>query len=183
MKILRLISLLLTLPLAAQPAAGSHPDPWKALSFLLGAWEAKTAGGQPAAASGSYTFREELSGHILARHSSSDSCKGPADFNCDHHDLLYAWQSFPHGPVSAIYFDNEGHVIHYSVTTSATPDSDTAIFLSDPNQPGPLFRLVYQRKGETMTGRFQSQAPGRSEWQTYLEWSGAKLPQKMSEGK
>ncbi|HTJ31076.1 MAG TPA: hypothetical protein VL346_11280 [Acidobacteriaceae bacterium] len=178
--LLRLLPLLLVMPVAAQAPAGSRPDPWKALSFLLGRWEAKTSSGQPASASGSYTFQEELSGHVLARHSSSDSCKGPAEFNCDHHDLLYAWQSFPHGPVSAIYFDNEGHVIHYSVSTS---DPDTAIFLSDPNQPGPLLRLVYERKGDTMTGKFQSQAPGHSEWQTYLEWSGAKLAEEAASAK
>ena len=166
--------LLLALPACAQNP--SHPDPWKALSFLYGTWEARTTGGQPVATGGTYTFREELKGHILARHSTSNAgCKGPADFDCDHSDLLYAWQPFPHGPVSAIYFDNEGHVIHYSVST---PDANTAIFLSDPNQPGPLFRLVYERKGDTLSGKFQMQMPARSEWQSYLEWSGAKLPEK-----
>ena len=168
--------LFLALPAFAQNAP--RPDPWKALSFLIGNWEAKTIASQPASASGSYTFREELSGHVLARHSSSGNCKGPAGFDCDHHDLLYAWQAFPNGPVSAIYFDNEGHVIHYTVSTMATPGVNTAIFLSDPSQPGPLFRLVYERKGDTMTGKFQSQMPGHSEWQSYLEWSGVKLPEK-----
>ena len=32
----------------------------------------------------------------------------------------------------AIYFDNEGHVIHYTVST---PDSSTAIFISDASLP------------------------------------------------
>jgi len=166
--------------LSAFAQSSERPDPWKALSFLLGTWEAKTAAGQPASVSGSYLFREELSGHVLARHTiSKDGCKGPSDFDCDHNDMLYAWQAFPHGPVSAIYFDNEGHVIHYSVSTVATPDATTAIFLSDPNQPGPLFRLVYERKGDTMSGKFQSQMPGHSEWQSYLEWSGNKLSGKQ----
>jgi len=164
----------LILPAFTQPPA--HSDPWQALSFLYGTWEAKTAGGQLVSSSGAYTFREELSGHVLARHSTSkEGCKGPANFDCDHNDLLYAWQAFPHGPVSAIYFDNEGHVIHYSVST---PDANTAIFLSDPNQPGPLFRLVYERKGDTMSGKFQMQMPGHSEWNSYLEWSGNKLSEK-----
>jgi hypothetical protein len=179
--LLRILPLLLALPLTAQNPSASRPDPWKALSFLLGTWEAKTTGGQPASSSGTYTFREELNGHVLARHSTSNAgCKGPSDFDCDHTDLLYAWQPFPHGPVSAIYFDNEGHVIHYSVST---PDANTAIFLSDINQPGPLFRLVYvrktdERKGDTLSGKFQMQMPGRREWNSYLEWSGNKLAEK-----
>ena len=173
--LLRALPLLLALPLAAQ-SPSSRPDPWKALSILQGTWEAKTPGGQPISASGTYTFREELNGHILARHSvSKDGCKGPADFDCGHTDLLYAWQPFPHGPVSAIYFDNEGHVIHYSVST---PEADTVIFLSDINQSGPLYRLVYERKGDTLSGKFQMQMPGRSEWKSYLEWSGNKLTEK-----
>lgn len=172
--LLRLLPLLLAMPMAAQPAADSHPDPWKALSFLLGTWEAKTNAGQPASVSGAYAFREELRGHILARvNAGKTNCKGPADFDCDHSDMLYAWQSFAHGPVSAIYFDNEGHVIHYTVSM---PDANTAIFLSDAAQPGPLFRLVYHRQGDTLSGKFQSQMPGHSEWQSYLEWSGNKLP-------
>jgi hypothetical protein len=61
-------------------------------------------------------------------------------------------------------------VIHYDVST---PDSTTAIFLSDRSQPGPQYRLIYELKGATMSGKFQMHMPGQqSDWKSYLEWTG-----------
>ena len=74
-------------------------------------------------------------------------------------------------PLKAIYFDNEGHVIHYDVST---PDLGLAVFISDGSRSGPQFRLVYELKDAVMSGRFQMRMPGQAEWKSYLEWSGAK---------
>ena len=73
-------------------------------------------------------------------------------------------------PLKAIYFDNEGHVIHYDVST---PDSTTAIFLSETSPSAPQFRLVYVLKDAVMSGKSQMRMPGQMEWKSYLEWSGA----------
>ncbi len=181
MKTFSLAMLLCTLPLAAQtpsansPAAGtqpaSTPDPWQSLHFLEGTWEAKTSAAAGPSASGRYTFIRELGGHVLARHSTSDpNCKGPASFDCAHGDLLYIFQDSPGQPPKAIYFDNEGHVIHYGVSLTAP---ETVTFLSEPS-PGPQFRLVYERQGTAMTGRFQMRMPGQNDWRSYLEWAGSK---------
>jgi hypothetical protein len=170
--IARMVSFLVVLPVVAQTKPSVTSDPWKALSFLQGTWEAKATGDGGVSASGSYTFRTELGDHILARHSSRDAgCKGPSTFDCDHGDLLYVYQDAPGQAFKAIYFDNEGHVIHYLVST---PAPATALFLSDGSQPGPQFRLVYELKGAVMWGKFQMQMPGQTEWKSYLEWSGAK---------
>ena len=151
--------------------AQAGADPWNALSFLEGTWEAKTPAASGVSTSGVYTFRRELGNHVLARHSSSDAgCKAPADFNCQHGDLLYVYQDAPGQPLKAIYFDNEGHTIHYDVSsTSAT----AVVFLSESGRPGPQFRLVYERKDAVMSGKFQMKIPGQNEWKSYLEWSGA----------
>jgi hypothetical protein len=171
--IAQILSLLLVaLPVAAQSTPSSPIDPWQALSFLQGTWEAKATGGQGVSATGTYTFRNELRDKILARHSMRDAgCKGPASFDCDHDDLLYIYQDAPGHSLKAIYFDNEGHVIHYDVST---PDATTAIFLSDGSQPGPQFRLMYELKGAVMSGKFQMRMPGQTEWKSYLEWSGSR---------
>ena len=155
----------------AQAATPTEAEPWKSLGFLEGTWDAKAqSGGSGIESGGSYTFKKELGGHILARHSRSASgCKGPADADCDHNDLLYVYQDAPGQPLKAIYFDNEGHVIHYTVST---PTRTNAVFLSDP-APGPRFRLIYELKAAIMFGKFQSQAPGTTEWISYLEWRGA----------
>jgi hypothetical protein len=147
-------------------------NPRKPLQFLTGTWEAKTQGGSAqAAGSGIYTFQPELRNHILARRSNQAGCKGPAGFDCEHGDLLYVYQDAPGQLYKAIYFDNEGHVIHYDVST---PTPTTAIFVSDASQPGPQFRLIYELKDSTMYGKFQMHMPGQTEFKSYLEWSGAK---------
>ncbi|MGA3136886.1 MAG: hypothetical protein ABSC88_12930 [Terracidiphilus sp.] len=74
-------------------AAASTPakaDPWAALRFLLGSWEAKTTDGMAQAAA-AYSFRLELRDHLLARHSRSGACAAPEDFDCQHNDLLYIY--------------------------------------------------------------------------------------------
>jgi hypothetical protein len=81
------------------------------------------------------------------------------------------FQNAPGQPLKAIYFDNEGHVIHYDVST---PTPAKVVFLSDTSTPGPQFRLTYELKDSVMSGKFQMQMPGQSEWKSYLEWSGPK---------
>jgi hypothetical protein len=153
-------------------SAESAIDSWKSLRFLIGTWEARTQGGSAgAAAAGTYTFQPELRNHVLARHSSSENCKGPEDFNCEHSDLLYVYQEAAGKSFKAIYFDNEGHVIHYDVSV---PTPTSAVLLSEPSQPGPQFRIIYELKGVTMFGKFQMRAPGQTEFRSYLEWSGPK---------
>jgi hypothetical protein len=168
------VAFLCSAGLCAQNAPGTAPaiDPWKSLQFLIGTWEAKTQGGSAGAAdSGTYTFRPELRNHVLARHSSNEGCRGPAGFDCEHEDLLYIYQDAPGQPYQAIYFDNEGHVVRYDVST---PTATTALFLSDPSRPGPQFRLIYELKGSTMYGKFQIRMPGQVEFKSYLQWSGMK---------
>src|ERR1700691_392313 len=93
----------------AQSKGATGKEQWNALTFLEETWDAKTRGGTSGAnASGAYTFKKELGGHVLARHSSSAGCKGPDDFDCEHGDLLYIYQDRPGQPLKAIYFDNEG---------------------------------------------------------------------------
>lgn len=161
-----------SVPASTQPSAptSAKADPWAGLRFLLGSWEAKTCGGvAQAQASAGYAFRLELRDHLLARHSRSGACSAPDDFNCQHSDLLYIYPTGNGSAFEAIYFDNEGHVIHYGVTT---PKPGTAIFLSDPAQPGPQYRLSYTFLDGVMSGQFELKMPGQTEFTSYLEWSG-----------
>jgi hypothetical protein len=166
----RILSVSLLFLACSASGLAQATDIWEPLRFLIGTWEAKTSGGTAGAQSiGVYSFATELKGQILARHSGGTDCKAPAEFDCDHSDLLYL---YPEGSaIKAIYFDNEGHVIHYTVTT---PTPTSAVFLSDPAAPGPQFRLMYERKAETLSGKFQMKMPGQNDYRSYLEWSGSK---------
>jgi hypothetical protein len=160
-------------PLAFTQSSANPHATWKPLNFLLGTWEAKT-GGQKVQAAGNYTFQLELNGTVMARRSDLASCKGPADFDCNHGDMLYLFHDAAQGPgdtgIRAIYFDSEGHVIHYLVSL---PTPTTAVFQSVAG-PGPQFRLTYELAGNQMKGKFQVEPPGSATYQTYLEWSGGR---------
>jgi hypothetical protein len=154
-------------------ALAAPTDPWKALAFLEGTWNAHTEGGSAQAqGNGTYTFAPELKHHVLVRRNGdSVGCTGPKGFDCEHSDVLYIYQEAQDQPLKAIYFDSEGHVIHYAVST---PDSTTAVFISEASPTGPQFQLVYQLKDAVISGKFQMRMPGQSAWKSYLEWSGTK---------
>jgi len=152
--------------------ASAVPDEWKPLQFLIGTWEARTSGGSAqAASSGTYSFQFELGNHVIVRQISKGGCKGPADFDCGHNDLLYIYRENSQPTPKAIYFDSEGHVIHYDLSI---PAPTSVVFLSDSSQPGPQFRLSYDLKGTTMYGKFEIRMPGETQFKPYLEWSGGK---------
>ena len=159
--------------LAGGETVSAEVDPWNAVSFLQGTWGAEIRGGAAGARGMStYTFKAELKHHVISRTSAAPAtCKGPEDFDCGHSDLLYIYQEGADQPLKAIYFDNEGHVIHYDVST---PQPSTAIFISEASASGPQFRLMYQLRNAIMSGEFQMRMPGQTEWKSYLEWSGPK---------
>ena len=163
-------SLFAALVAIAAPIAAQASSPWDGLDFLKGSWVASATGPNGVAVTGAYTFRSELDRHVMARYSTRDgTCKAPASFDCEHGDSLFIYEEAPSQSLKAIYFDNEGHVIHYDVST---PAPGVAVFLSEPSRPGPRFRLEYELHGADLSGRFQMQLPGQSEWKSYLEWNG-----------
>ena len=127
-------------------------DPFQSVRFLVGTWNATAAGSGDI---GSYTFEPDLKDHVIVRHST----------NGEHGDLLYIYSETPETPLKAMYFDSEGHVIHYVVTN---PSPTTVVFVSD------MYRLTYELKSGTMSGRFQVKPPGQGDFRSYLEWSGSK---------
>jgi len=134
-------------PASAQTPAKSpaKADSWAGIRFLLGSWKAKTTGGvAQAQVSASY-------------------------FDCQHSDLLYVYPASTGAALEAIYFDNEGHIIHYAVST---PKPGTVVFLSDPAQPGPQYRLSYTFLAGVMSGQFEMKMPSQTEFTSYLEWNG-----------
>jgi hypothetical protein len=75
------------------------------------------------------------------------------------------------GALLAFYIDNEGHVIHYTVST---PDATTVVFTSEGPTAAPHFKLIYHLVNGQMTGKFQGAAPGSTDFRSYLEWAGPK---------
>jgi hypothetical protein len=134
---------------AAQPAA-SRLEP---LQFLIGTWIGAGTG-EPGAGQGEFSFTPDLNGQVLVRRSFNQLASGPR-----HEDLMIVYLE---GAPRAIYFDSEGHVIHYEVST---PSKNAVVFDSD-DAPG--YRLSYTLDGKNLTGKFE--VGGK----TYLTWTTVK---------
>lgn len=133
--------LLLSLP--APPNAG----PWEVLSSMVGDWQG-VGTGAPGEAAGGFTLSFDLQKRVLVRRNRADYPATPQRPSFSHEDLTIIYREEPSGAVRAAYYDNEGHVIHYTVTSS----SGRLVFLGDAVSGQPRFRLTYQLKSANEVG-------------------------------
>ncbi len=166
-----LLAGLLGAPSSVAQASKDTPSApnWQALEFLVGDWTGQ-GGGEPGTGTGGYSFRPELDGQVLVRHSHSEYPNDKTGTVQKHDDLMIVYRESPGEPLRAVYFDSEGHVIHYTVTTQP----GTAVFESDPTQPGPRYKLSYRSNEKAVDGKFEIAAPGTSEYKSYLTWASTK---------
>jgi hypothetical protein len=167
-------TLLFALTSAALFAQAPAPktDPFAPLRFLIGHWVGEGSG-QPGQGAGGFSFQPALDGKILFRHNVTEIEAKDGRPAAHHEDELSV---YPEGAtLRALYLDNEGHVIHYTVTALA--GAQGAVLVSDLN-PGPRFRLSYRSTGaDTVSIRFEFAPPGKPEaFATYLEGSARRKP-------
>lgn len=141
---------------------------WQRLRFLIGTWVSSGAN-ERGSADGTTSFTEDLNRHVIVRRSFADYKSGP-QAGTRHDDLLVIYREAEQGPARAIYFDSEGHVIHYNITADA---DNVAVFESGASLAGPRYRLSYTRHGDILDGLFQV-AASREDYTTYLTWSSRK---------
>ncbi len=130
---------------------------WDAYRFLLGKWVGEGSG-DPGQGSGGFTFSFDLQNTILVRKNYADypATKDRPSFS--HNDLMIIYQE--KGITRADYFDNEQHVIRYTVSIS--PDSASYIFVSDPIASEPRYRLTNSKQGtDSIRITFEIAPPGR----------------------
>src|SRR5512140_2178385 len=159
------------IPCWAQDRGGD--DPWRPWGMVLGTWEG--GDGSPAQGKGTFTFAPELQGAVLVRKSHGDypATTGRPAFS---HDDLTIVHRESDGGYRAIYFDNEHHVIRYSVALSG--DSSRITFLSDTTAQGPAFRLTYRAAGiDSLYVTFAIAPPGSPRtFAPYLEAGARRKP-------
>ncbi len=131
--------LLLTLPSFAQHDAKI----WEKLNYLVGNWEGD-ASNTSTGGEGGFTFKYDLDKNILVRtgHAEDPSPKEPNEGSgFIHNDLMIIYRDSIGIPNKAIYFDNESHVINYTITFQ---NSKGIVFTSDKSPGTPRFRLTYK---------------------------------------
>jgi hypothetical protein len=130
---------------------------WDAWQFLVGEWVGE-GGGAPGQSVGSLVFHFDLQQQVLLRKNHVDFPAVPDRAAFAHDDLTVIYPD-PTGSLRAIYFDNEGHVIHYTV--GMTENGNLITFVSEPIPSAPRFRTTYLKgNNEAMTIRFEIAPPG-----------------------
>jgi len=155
-------------PLSNYGRAQETTHGWASLDPLIGDWVGE-GGGQPGQGAGEFSFHPDLQNRILVRknYAAYPATKDRPAFT--HDDLTVIYRESDNAPLKAIYFDSEGHVIHYSVTASA--DQKRIEFVSDVLASSPRFRLTYVMTGsDTVTIKFEIAPPGKPDsFSTYIE--------------
>jgi hypothetical protein len=163
----RVVSLaLLLLSVGAVAPGRAEEDSWAGFRFLIGEWVNE---GQPGGGSASFTLEPDLGGKVLVRRNVAEQPATEGRPAARHEDLMVVYREPGGERVQASYFDNEGHVIRYSV--SPLPDDKGMVFVSDPDPTGPRFRLTYTKgEGDRVAVKFEIALPGKAdEFRTYVE--------------
>ena len=148
---------------AQQPK--NNPN-WDSYHFLIGEWVGE-GGGNPGQGAGGFSFSFDLQNRIIVRKNFAEypAVKDHPAFR--HDDLMVIYQE--NNSTRATYWDNEGHVINYTVEFSK--DTNSVIFLSELISSAPRFRLSYTKsENNTMKILFEIAPPGKSDSFTkYIE--------------
>ncbi len=144
----------------------AEDDPWADFRFLMGSWISEA---RPEEVSGSFTLEPDLGSKILVRRNIANLPAAKGRPAAKHEDLMIIYREPGGKSYQASYFDNEGHIIHYTV--GALPGKKSLLFVSNPDASGARFRLTYT-KGEqdNVSVKFEIAPPGSGEqFKTYLE--------------
>jgi hypothetical protein len=146
-----------------------HNISWDKWDWLTGEWIGEGSG-IPGQGGGSFSFTFDLDKKILVRKSHSEYPATTSKSATIHDDLMIIYPDNTGTPGKAIYFDNEKHVIQYSIT-----NSDKSIrFISDEKAVAPVFRLTYTYVDDfTVNTKFEMSQDGVT-FLTYVEGKSKK---------
>ena len=154
-------TLLLALLLSCMPALA---DDWGPVQFLVGHWTGEGSG-QPGNGTGAFSFAPDLQDHVMVRKSFAEYPSAAGKPASRHDDLMILYRDEVSHDLTAVYFDSEGHVIHYKVSANG----QAAVFVSEAPAGQPRFRLTYTPNGkDSVKLRFEIAPPGK-DFTTYLE--------------
>ncbi len=138
------------------------------LEFLSGNWVAE-GGGRPGQGTGGFSFTPDLQGAVLIRKSYAEYPAAKDKPAYRHDDLMVIYKEPAANRLRAIFFDNEGHAIYYSIR--ADDSANSIEFLSELQPSAPRYRLTYYKAGaDVLKLRFEIAPAGKPEsFRTYIE--------------
>jgi hypothetical protein len=165
----RILLSFLLFPVFSTVCSAQSSVSWEKWNFLIGTWIGEGSG-QPGQGSGSFSFAFDLDRKILVRKSRTEFPASGEKPAFSHKDLMFVYPESGGNPSKAIYFDNEGHIIHYSVVYSG----ELIVLTSEKNGNMPVFRLTYNALNpETINTKFEMSQDGEK-FSTYIEGKSKK---------
>jgi hypothetical protein len=137
---------------------------WKKWSWLIGEFSGEGSG-KPGTGGGTFSFTPDLENYVLIRKSHSEYPATESKPAIIHNDFMVVYADYTGSPSKAIYFDNEGHTINYSVTYA----ENQVILLSEKIQGAPLFRLSYSLLDDNKVSTKFEMAQDSENFFTYIE--------------
>jgi hypothetical protein len=159
-------------PAAAQAASPGVRALGEMVDFLLGQWIGEGSG-EPGQGSGTFSFEASLDGNLVTRRSHAEYPAAQGRPAVNHVDVMVMYPEG--GQVRADYFDNEGHVIHYTV--AFTHQSATLTFISGIVEGQPRYRLVYRPLAtDRVETTFEIAPPGKADaFATYVKGTSKRV--------
>ncbi|MBZ5679497.1 MAG: hypothetical protein LAO24_05260 [Acidobacteriia bacterium] len=167
--ILGVVAVMLCQALTASAQQTAASVNWNSLNFLVGKWVGEGNAETGQAGGGYCSFEPGLQGKVLVRKNHSEYPAANGRPAISHDDLMIIYPDGARQQVRAFYTDNEGNVIHYTVTASS--DGKSAVFLSDADAGARRYRLTYTlAQPDHMTIAFEMASPGKpDEFQKFIE--------------
>jgi hypothetical protein len=148
---------------------GQQNTTWDKWNWLMGEWKGE-GGGHPGQGGGTFSFKLDLDKKIIVRKSHSEYPATENNPKVIHDDLMIVYLDFTGSASKAIYFDNEGHTINYTITYS----DKSIVLTSDKIHNVPVFRLTYSLlDNEIINTKFEMSQDGEK-FMTYLEGKSKK---------
>jgi hypothetical protein len=136
-------------------AVAATPQPEHAPTVFAPSWDAlvgrwldavregddTAARDAPVPSSGAATFAYELDGRVLLRRHVTDLPASHGRPALHHEDLMTIYPAPDGRNAEAMYYDSEGHVVHYAATWST--DERTVVFLALPEDGTPRLKLTW----------------------------------------
>jgi outer membrane lipoprotein-sorting protein len=137
---------------------GQQNTIWEKWDWLMGEWQGE-GDGQTGQGGGTFSFSFDLDKKIIVRKSHSEYPENENKPKIVHDDLMIIYIDMAENHARAIYFDNEGHVINYSVKYT----EKTVVLLSDKIENAPVFRLTYTSiDNKTIDTKFEISQDGEN---------------------
>jgi hypothetical protein len=151
---------------------GQQNSNWNKWNWLMGNWVGEGTG-QPGQGGGTFSFKHDLDKKILVRKSHSEYPATTGKKQVIHDDLMVVYMDYSGYPGKAIYFDNEGHTINYSISY---PEK-SIVFTSEKMPNVPVFRLTYSLLDDaSVNTKFETSQDGQK-FMTYIEGKSKKTKQ------